>query len=160
MESRVKIAGHPVHQMLIVLPLGLLATAVVFDIIYLMTDASRWPEMAFYLIAAGILGGLAAAVPGWIDWLAIPPGTRAKRIGLVHGGGNVVVLGLFILSWLLRRDQPAAPPTEAVVAALAGGGLALVKDGWAASWWAASGSGWTMALISIHPAPCRSSRRG
>lgn len=126
MESRAKIAGHPVHQMLIVFPLGLLATAVVFDIIYLVSDAGRWTEMAFYMIGAGIIGGLAAAIPGWIDWLAIPVGTRARRIGLVHGIGNVLVLALFIISWLLRREQPAVPPTEAVVAALAGAGLSLL----------------------------------
>jgi uncharacterized membrane protein len=129
MESRAKVAGHPVHPMLIVFPLGLLATAVVFDVIYLVTDAAHWTEMAFYMIGAGILGGIAAAVPGWIDWLAIPSGTRAKRIGLLHGVGNVVVLGLFILSWLLRQDQVAAPPTEAIVAALGGAGLAAIT-GW------------------------------
>ena len=39
----------------------------------------------------------------------IPGGTRAKRIGLLHGGGNVVVLLLFVLSWFLRRDLPTAP---------------------------------------------------
>jgi uncharacterized membrane protein len=129
MESRAKIAGHPVHPMLIVFPLGLLATAVVFDVIYLVTDAPHWTEMAFYMIGAGIIGGIAAAVPGWIDWLAIPSGTRAKRIGLLHGVGNVLVLGLFILSWLLRREQPAAPPTEAIVAALGGAILAAIT-GW------------------------------
>lgn len=129
MNSKAKVAGHPVHPMLIVFPLGLLATAVVFDIIYLVSDATRWTEMAYYMIGAGLIGGLAAAVPGWIDWMAIPPGTRAKRIGLLHGVGNVVVLGLFILSWLLRRDTVTAPPTEAIVAALAGAGLAAVT-GW------------------------------
>ena len=129
MESRAKVAGHPVHPMLIVFPLGLLATAVVFDVIYLVTDAARWTEMAFYMIGAGIITGVAAAIPGWIDWLAIPAGTRAKRVGLLHGVGNLVVLGLFILSWLLRRDQISLPPTEAIVAALGGAGLALVT-GW------------------------------
>ena len=129
MESRAKVAGHPVHPMLIVFPLGLFATAVVFDIIYLVTDAVRWTEMAYYMIGAGIIGGALAAIPGWIDWFAIPGGTRAKRIGLVHGVGNVIVLGLFLLSWLLRRDQAAAPPTEAIVAGLAGAGLAVVT-GW------------------------------
>ena len=129
MQSKAKVAGHPIHPMLIVFPLGLLSTAVVFDIIYLVTDAVRWTEVAFYMIGAGIIGGLAAAIPGWIDWLQIPRGTRAKRIGLVHGVGNVTVLGLFILSWLLRREAPGTPPTEAIVAALAGAGLALVT-GW------------------------------
>ncbi len=129
MESRAKIAGHPVHPMLIVFPLGLLATAVVFDMIFLLTGATRWTEMAFYMIGAGVVGGLVASVPGGIDWLAIPTGTRAKRIGLIHGVGNLVVLGLFILSWLLRRDEIASPPTGAVVAALAGAGLAIIT-GW------------------------------
>ncbi len=126
MESRVKLAGHPVHQMLIVFPLGLLATAVVFDVIFLVTDNPLWTQAAYFMIGAGVVTGLAAAVPGLMDWLAIPRGTRAKRIGLIHGVGNVVVVGLFALSWYLRREQPAAPPTEAVVAGLLGGGLSIV----------------------------------
>ncbi|MBA3343795.1 MAG: DUF2231 domain-containing protein [Gemmatimonadales bacterium] len=129
MESRAKVAGHAVHPMLIVFPLGLLATAVVFDIIHLVSGDIRWAEVAYYLIGAGVVGGLAAAVPGWIDWFAIPQGTRAKRIGLIHGVGNTVVLVLFVLSWLLRRENPGVPPTEAVVAGLAGGGLAAIT-GW------------------------------
>ncbi|MBA3893058.1 MAG: DUF2231 domain-containing protein [Gemmatimonadales bacterium] len=126
MESRAKLAGHPVHQMLIVFPLGLLATAVVFDVIYLVTKNPAWSTSAFYMIGAGVVTGLAAAVPGTVDWLAIPRGTRAKRIGLIHGVGNVVVIALFALSWVLRRDQPANPPTEAVVAGLLGAGLSIV----------------------------------
>jgi uncharacterized membrane protein len=63
-------------EMLIVFPLGMLATAVALDI-----------------SAAGILGGLLATLPGLIDWMAIPRNTRAKTIGLWHGGGNVIVGG-------------------------------------------------------------------
>jgi uncharacterized membrane protein len=129
MESRVKLAGHPVHQMLIVFPLGLLATAVVFDVIFLVTNNPLWTQAAYFMIGAGVITGLAAAVPGAVDWLAIPRGTRAKRIGLIHGVGNVVVVSLFAVSWYLRRDQPAAPPTQAVVAGLFGGALAIVT-GW------------------------------
>jgi uncharacterized membrane protein len=120
MESRVKVAGHPLHQMLIVFPLGLLSTAVVFDIIYLVTNRVTWTHAAYYMIGAGLIGGLAAAVPGWLDWWAIPRGTRAKRIGLIHGVGNMIVVALFILSWVLRRPNPEAPPTGAIVAGLAG----------------------------------------
>ena len=129
MSGRVRLFGHALHPMLIVFPLGLLTTAVLFDIIGLITGEPRWFEVAYFLIAAGIIGGLAAALPGWIDWTAIPARTRAKRIGLVHGVGNVVVVGLFIVSWLLRRGAPAPPPTEAVVASMVGVGLALVT-GW------------------------------
>jgi uncharacterized membrane protein len=129
MESRVKLAGHPVHQMLIVFPLGLLATAVVFDVIFLVTDNVLWTQAAYFMIGAGVVTGLAAAVPGALDWLAIPRGTRAKRIGLIHGVGNVLVVALFALSWYLRSGQPASPPTEAVVAGLLGAGLSVVT-GW------------------------------
>lgn len=129
MVAKARFAGHPVHPMLIVFPLGLLPVAVLFDIIYLVSANPRWTEVAQYLIGAGVIGGLAAAVFGWMDWIAIPSGTRAKRIGLIHGIGNVVVLGLFILSWLLRQDNPALPPTGAVVAGLAGAVVALVT-GW------------------------------
>ncbi|MBA3497609.1 MAG: DUF2231 domain-containing protein [Gemmatimonadales bacterium] len=129
MESRIKVAGHPLHQMLIVFPLGLLATAAVFDILYLITDRVIWTHAAYYMIGAGLIGGFVAAVPGWIDWRAIPRGTRANRVGLVHGIGNVVVLGLFALSWLLRRPAPEAPPTEAIVAGLVGMAIATFT-GW------------------------------
>jgi uncharacterized membrane protein len=128
MESRVKFAGHPVHPMLIVFPLGLLATAVIFDIIYLVSGNTRWTLAAYYMIGAGVLGGLAAALFGWIDWLGIPGGTRAKRIGLWHGVGNVVVLALFALSWVLRRGTPEVPPTGAIVAGLIGVVLAAVTS--------------------------------
>jgi uncharacterized membrane protein len=126
MESKVKFAGHPVHPMLIVFPLGLLATAVIFDIIYLVSANSQWTLVAYYMIGAGIIGGLAAAVFGWLDWVAIPGGTRARRIGLWHGVGNVIVVALFILSWVLRRESPEAPPTGAIVAGLTGVVIALV----------------------------------
>jgi uncharacterized membrane protein len=102
MESRVKALGHAIHPMLIPFPLGLLATAVVFDIIYLITDKPGFTVAAAYAIAAGIIGGLIAAPFGWIDWFKIPANSRAKRIGLVHGLGNIVVVLLFAISWLLR----------------------------------------------------------
>jgi uncharacterized membrane protein len=129
MESRVKLAGHPLHPMLIVFPFGLLATAVVFDVIFLVSDNPIWTQAAFYMIGAGVVTGLVAAIPGTVDWIAIPRGTRAKRIGLIHGVGNVIVVLLFALSWYLRRDNPAAPPTDAVVAGLVGAGIAIVT-GW------------------------------
>jgi uncharacterized membrane protein len=129
MESRAKLAGHPIHPMLIVFPLGLLGMAVIFDIIYLVSHNSRWTEVAYYNIGAGIIGGLVAALFGLIDWLAIPQGTRAKRVGLLHGLGNVVVVALFALSWVLRRPSPATPPEGAIVLGLVGLALALIT-GW------------------------------
>jgi uncharacterized membrane protein len=129
MHSKAKLLGHPIHQMLIVFPLGLLATAVIFDIIYLASGDTRWTDMAFYMIAAGIIGGLVAAVFGLIDWLGIPSGTRAKAIGLWHGGGNVVVVALFAVSWLLRLGDPTSPGALAYVFSFVPVVLALVT-GW------------------------------
>lgn len=82
--------------------MGLLVTAVAFDVLYLITDRPGFTTAAAYAIAGGIIGGLAAALFGWIDWFAIPAGTRAKRVGLLHGGGNAVVLVLFAESARLR----------------------------------------------------------
>lgn len=126
MESRVKLFGHPVHQMLVVFPLGLLGTSVVFDLIHLVADSTYAAGVAYALIAAGLIAGLLAAPWGTIDWLAIPAGTRAKSVGAMHGVGNVVVLLLFAASWWLRRDAVEQPPTFAWVLSFAGAALALV----------------------------------
>jgi uncharacterized membrane protein len=128
-ESKAKLFGHPVHQMLIVFPLGLLAMALLFDIVRFITYNGYWSEIAFWMIAAGVVTGLLAAPFGFIDWLAIPSGTRAKRVGALHGLGNVIVVLLYAGSWLLRMDTPAAPIALAYVLSFAGGGLALVT-GW------------------------------
>jgi uncharacterized membrane protein len=129
MESKAKLLGHPIHPMLIVFPLGLLATAVAFDIVGLSTGDPSWFGISFWMIAAGIIGGLLAAVFGLIDWLAIPPGTRARSIGLWHGVGNLVVVLLFIASWFLRRGVPAQPSTGALTLSFIAVVLALVT-GW------------------------------
>lgn len=129
MQSHAKLFGHPVHQMLIVFPLGLLASAVLFDIIHLATDVPEMATVAYWLVAGGIIGGLVAAPFGTIDFLHIPNGTRAKRIGMLHGGGNLVVVLLFIGSWWLRPEPPATPSALALLLSFAGAGLALVT-GW------------------------------
>lgn len=129
MESKAKLFGHAIHPILIPFPLGLLATALIFDLNHLIFDQDNLARAAYYMIAAGIIGGLLAAVFGLIDWLAIPDGTRAKRIGLQHMGSNVVVLALFGVAWLLRRDDPHDPGAFPIVLELTGGGLAAI-GGW------------------------------
>ncbi len=130
MESRAKLLGHAIHPILIVFPLGLLATGVIFDVIYLIWGNPTFATVAYYMIAAGLVGGAFAAPPGWIDWFAIPSETRAKSVGLTHGLGNVVVLVLFAASWWLRYNSPNfTPGTLALVLSFAGAGLSLVT-GW------------------------------
>lgn len=129
MESRAKLLGHPVHQVLVVFPLGLLSTAVIFDLIYLANSDPTMAAVAYWLVAAGLVGAVVAAPFGTRDWLAIPPGTRAKRIGALHGGGNMVVALLFLGSWLLRPEPPGAPSLLAFLLSFAGAALAMVT-GW------------------------------
>jgi uncharacterized membrane protein len=108
--------------------LGLFIGAVVFDGLFLWRGATAFATVAYWNIAAGIVGGLLAAVFGLIDWLAIPAGTRAKRIGLLHGASNVVVVAIFAVVWLMRADTPDFSTTTMLfaleVAALAVGSVA------------------------------------
>jgi|SRR4051794_1115778 uncharacterized membrane protein len=106
MESRAKLLGHPIHPMLIVLPLGLFIAAVVFDALFLWRNSPAFATVGYWNVAGGIVGGLLAAVFGLIDWIAIPSGTRAKRIGLLHGASNVVVVLIFATVWLMRGSNP------------------------------------------------------
>jgi uncharacterized membrane protein len=127
MESRLKLAGHPIHPMLIVLPLGLFAIAVLMDVVYLLTGDDAFATVAFWNVTAGIVGGLLAAVFGAIDWWAIPRDTRAKRIGLWHGLGNVAIVVLFLVSWLMRQANVAyAPDLTPFLLGLIAVGMALV----------------------------------
>jgi len=129
MESRAKFLGHSIHQLLIVFPLGLLSAAVVFDGVHLATGSPTMAVVAYWMIVAGIVGGLVAAPFGLIDWLAVPSGTRAKAIGLAHAAANVGVLALFTTSAVLRMNEPGAPGVAAL--ALSGCGFVLgFVGGW------------------------------
>jgi uncharacterized membrane protein len=124
MEARAKFLGHPVHQMLVVFPLGLLATAVLFDVVWLISEGATWPAIAYWVMAAGLIGAVVAAPFGFIDWLAIPRGTRARAIGRLHGIGNMAVSLLYLASWLLR-SQEAPPSVVALLLSFLGATIAL-----------------------------------
>ena len=124
--------GHPFHPILVTVPIGAWVVSLAFDIA--ATQAGE-PEVfvkgAFWLIGAGIIGAVAAAVFGLLDLLAIPRGTPAFRTGLAHMVLNVVVLALFAVSFGLRRghlDEADATVTAVVLSAVA---LALLAvSGW------------------------------
>jgi uncharacterized membrane protein len=131
MKSKATLLGHPIHPMLIPFPLGLLGMAVVFDLISLIGgDWDSLARAAFYMIAAGILAGLLAAVFGAIDWLAIPSGTRAKRIATLHGLGNVVIVALFAVAWLVRNDDPPDNASGLPIVLEIVGVLGALVTGW------------------------------
>lgn len=129
MESRAKFLGHPIHQMFIAFPLGLFAMAVIFDLIGLTRNDASWFDRSYWMIAAGVITALLAAVFGLIDYLAIPSGTRAKTIGLWHGGGNLIVTLLFAGSWYVREPGPSQPDALALTLSFIGVALTLLT-GW------------------------------
>src|SRR5215204_3664671 len=130
MESRAKLLRHPIHQMLIPLPLGLLSGSVAFDVVHRMTGDDTWSTVAAATIGAGIIGGLLAAPFGVADWAAIPDGTRAKRIGTMHGLGNVAVTALFAVAWLLRNDDPPKDASGLPIVLEVVGLLSALITGW------------------------------
>lgn len=92
-----------------VLPAGLLIGSVIFDVAAMVvTDDHVLLTTANYSLASGIIAGTLAAPGEAIDFAAIPARTRAKRIGLLHGAANILVLSLFAISWALRRADPAS----------------------------------------------------
>ncbi len=123
MRAKARLLGHPVHPMLVVFPLGLLPVSFLFDLVALGAGPS-WYRVTFWMIFAGVAGALCAAVFGFADWLAVPPGTRAKTIGLWHGAGNAGAVGLFVGSWSLRLGRIADPGALAIF--LSGAGVALL----------------------------------
>jgi uncharacterized membrane protein len=130
MESKAKLFGHPIHPMLVVLPLGLFIMAVVSDIGYMSTQNSAFAVVSYWDIAGGIIGGLLAAVFGLVDFLAIPSGTRAKTIGMYHGLVNVIVIALFGVSWLMRATVEDHLPSLMASVLIFAGVLLGAVSGW------------------------------
>lgn len=80
MESKAKLLGHSLHPMLIVFPLGLLGGSVIFEIVYYITGANTYSLVTYWMMVSGLIGGVVAAVFGFIDFTAIPAGTRARAL--------------------------------------------------------------------------------
>ncbi|MFB7714078.1 DUF2231 domain-containing protein [Streptomyces sp. NPDC056105] len=112
--------GHPFHPMLVTVPIGAWVGSLVFDIAsHLVGDPGFLVRGAMWLIALGVIGALAAALVGFLDLFAIPPGTRAFRIGLIHMTLNLLVTAAYSANFLWRH---AAHRPDAAVG---GGMLAL-----------------------------------
>jgi uncharacterized membrane protein len=97
--------GHPLHPAMVTLPIGAWAASLAFDVASRVVDdpaflvqGSRW------LIAIGVLTALAAALVGFLDLFAIPGGTRAYRVALVHMTLNLIVVVSYGVNFLLRGD--------------------------------------------------------
>ncbi|MEA2203423.1 MAG: hypothetical protein QOE77_199 [Blastocatellia bacterium] len=104
MESRARIGGHPIHPMLVPFPIALWTTSFVADVIFYFQRNSSFLFVAKFLLAAGILGALGAAVVGFIDWMAIKD-QGAKKVANWHARLNMLALILFLLSFFFRLGR-------------------------------------------------------
>jgi uncharacterized membrane protein len=141
MYSKAKIAGHPVHPMLVAFPVAFYTAALVCYIVYANNADPFWFKVAVAANAAGVVMAAVAAIPGFIDWLNIPADARAKKTGFFHMLCNVSALACYGLNWYLQCDKWYDPqPTLGPAIILTGIGMALTL--------AAGFLGWT--LVQTH----------
>jgi uncharacterized membrane protein len=104
--------GHPLHPILVTVPIGAWLASLVFDIgSRIVKNPGFLYQGSQWLIAIGVIGALVAAIFGLLDLLTIPRGTPALRIGLLHMALNITVLVAYVINFIWRRsgyDHPAA----------------------------------------------------
>src|SRR2546423_1237609 len=126
MRTPANIAKHPIHPMLVAIPIGLWVFSLVCDLVHLGGATSEsWTIVARYTMVGGIVGALIAAVPGFIDMLSLPGPT--KRIALMHMAINLTVVALYVVNVYLRARhvESNAPVLLSVIAI-----VMLVVSGW------------------------------
>jgi uncharacterized membrane protein len=127
MRTPASIARHPIHPMLVPIPIGLWIFALVCDLVHMGGSTNpAWTTVAFYCIGGGIVGALAAAVPGLIDLLSLPEGPRSTAVK--HMAINLTVVVLFLINFWMRMDNPANPGKLAWLTLISVGLLAI--SGW------------------------------
>jgi uncharacterized membrane protein len=126
MYSKIKIAGHPLHAMLVPFPVAFYAATLVCFIMYSSNMDVFWFKVAVKANIAGVATAALAALPGFIDWLNIPKVKKAKKVGVAHMLCNVAALGLFGLNIYLQCDHINDPQPEATTGiGLSAAGFAL-----------------------------------
>lgn len=129
MKTPAQFFNHPLHPMLVSLPLGLWAFSFICDVAYHFLHASgEWSMVAYYTLIGGLLGALVAAVPGFIDYLSAKnKDPRIKAVGAFHLILNLIVIALYALNAWLRTTVPASHAGFALSAL----GIALLSiSGW------------------------------
>ena len=128
MSTRVTVAGHPVHPMLVTIPIGLWVFSLICDFAYVATEDARWAVTAYFTLGGGIVGALLAAVPGLLDLLGLHD-SRAVRVGLFHLGLNLAIVVTQAANfWLRMQDGGNAEVLPRAISIVAV--VALVIAGW------------------------------
>ena len=127
MSTRVSVAGHPVHAMLVPIPIGLWIFSLISDLVFMSNGDPRWAVTAYFTLGGGIVGALLAAVPGLIDLLGLHD-SRAQRIGVTHLVLNLAIVAAQAVNFWLRMDEGGSDvlPRAISIVAVA----ALIASGW------------------------------
>ena len=98
--------GHPVHPILVTIPIGTWTASLIFDIAAkARDDSAAFAQGSHWLIGIGILGALLAAIFGSIDLSGIPTGTAARRTGMIHMALNLAITALYVINYFIRGDD-------------------------------------------------------
>ncbi len=130
MRSRANLASHPIHPMLVALPIGLWIGAFVFDLLSVLSGNPLLAAAGFYALIAGCVGAVLAAVPGVIDLFgSVPERSSARTRGYIHGSVNTLALLIFIYAaW--RQGGPSSLPDNITIVAEFLGIIAIGYSGW------------------------------
>jgi uncharacterized membrane protein len=119
-HSTAKVAGHPLHPMIIPFPIAFFVSALVTDIVYLQTGRPGFADASAWLLGAGIAMALLAAILGFTDFL----GDRRIRnlsYAWMHMVGNLVVVILEAINLFIRSTggaEAAIAPTGVTLSAI------------------------------------------
>jgi uncharacterized membrane protein len=133
MRSKAAIGTHPIHPMLVPIPIGAFFIAMIGDILHVLRPEDPfWYDLSFTCIGIGLIFALTAAAFGAVDYLSLKLSSRAFRLATWHAVLNVMVALAYAASFLLRRHHAALTPGRWPLAfAFAAGGLGLLGvSGW------------------------------
>ena len=127
MRTPASILGHPIHPMLVPIPIGLWIFSLVCDLVRAGGSGNpAWETVALYTMGGGIAGALLAALPGLIDLLSLPPGPR--RTAIAHMAINLTVVALYAVNFWMRISSPEKAGATLWLSVIAIG--LLVISGW------------------------------
>jgi uncharacterized membrane protein len=96
-RSTAKIGGHPIHPMLVPIPIACFVGTLVTDIVYWRTAEMQWANMSAWLLTIGLVVSVFVALAGIVDFLG-DKRIRALRPAWIHGLGNAAALVLSIIN--------------------------------------------------------------